>query len=364
MQKKIALVVGRYDFLGGLENYARNLALALSKSGFAVSILTKGKGLVKNKNPKIVFLKKRGKISFLDLLSFNYRLKKYLKKKPHDLVVSMERIFHQDVLRAGFGVHKIFLKQKKKSEPLYKKILTNLNPLHYLLLSLEKKAFEDPKLKLLFVNSLMVQNEILQNFSLDPKKIVLIRNGITLSSLQKRVASKDYRFLFIGNGYQRKGLSYLLKALFYLERKDWQLDVIGKEKNLYLYQKEAKQYHIEDKVIFHGPKKELLSFYSEADALIIPSLYDPCSNVTLEALSMGLFVITSSFNGGKELLHPFSGIEIEDLFSPIKVKKALEIAFTHPKTEELIQKRRDSVKELDFTKQLSKMVEEISKILG
>lgn len=365
MQKKIALVIGRYHFLGGLENYARTLALSLTQAGFRVTILTKGKGAVSSSNPQIVFLKKRSFFSFFDHLFFNFQIERFFKKNPHDLVVSMERIIHQDVIRAGFGVHKIFLKQKKRAESTWKNFLTFFNPLHRFLLTIEKKAFENPKLKLLIVNSLMVKKEILENFSIDPKKILLIRNGVNSSLYQEhpRMNSSSYRFLFIGNGYRRKGLLLLLQALSTLERKDWHLDVVGRDKNLPFYQKQAKKKHIHQMVTFHGPQKNLSLLYAEADALVIPSYYDPCSNVTLEALYMGLFVISSSYNGGAELLHPYSGTIIEDLFSPIKIKKSLEVAFDHPKTAEMIKKRRDSVKELDLSLQLDKMVEKISMLV-
>ena len=43
-------------------------------------------------------------------------------------------------------------------------------------------------------------------------------------------------------------------------------------------------------------------FYQMADALVIPSFYDPFANVTVEALAMGLFVLSSKHNGGPEIL--------------------------------------------------------------
>ncbi len=54
-------------------------------------------------------------------------------------------------------------------------------------------------------------------------------------------------------------------------------------------------------------------FYQLADALAIPSFYDPFANVTVEALAMGLFVVSSRSNGGFEILDPSKGIIIENL---------------------------------------------------
>jgi UDP-glucose:(heptosyl)LPS alpha-1,3-glucosyltransferase len=45
-------------------------------------------------------------------------------------------------------------------------------------------------------------------------------------------------------------------------------------------------------------------YYAAADIFCFPSYYDPCANVVLEALAMGLPVITSITNGSGELLTP------------------------------------------------------------
>ncbi len=50
-----------------------------------------------------------------------------------------------------------------------------------------------------------------------------------------------------------------------------------------------------------------------------------------EALAMGLYVVTSRFNGGKEVLTPQSGSVIEELTSPESVAQALKTALAFPK---------------------------------
>jgi UDP-glucose:(heptosyl)LPS alpha-1,3-glucosyltransferase len=48
--------------------------------------------------------------------------------------------------------------------------------------------------------------------------------------------------------------------------------------------------------------EELRDLYAAADVFVLPTLYDPCANVCLEALAAGRPVITTRQNGAAELL--------------------------------------------------------------
>ncbi|MFS8563211.1 MAG: glycosyltransferase family 4 protein [Rhabdochlamydiaceae bacterium] len=162
---------------------------------------------------------------------------------------------------------------------------------------------------------------------------------------------KPYHFLFIGHNFERKGLRELLIALSQLKFKNFHLSVVGEDKNSAYYQTLAKKLGLFSQVSFWGKIENTLPFYQRADCLVIPSLYDPFANVTVEALAMGLFVISSATNGGKEVLTEESGVVIEGNLSFVG---ALEYALSKPKTLLSSQKIRDSVKHLDFEVQLNK----------
>ncbi|MCF7729878.1 MAG: glycosyltransferase, partial [Chthoniobacterales bacterium] len=51
-----------------------------------------------------------------------------------------------------------------------------------------------------------------------------------------------------------------------------------------------------------GPIKKMELLYAASDLFILPTLYDPFANASLEALVMGLPVITTSANGCSELI--------------------------------------------------------------
>ena len=60
----------------------------------------------------------------------------------------------------------------------------------------------------------------------------------------------------------------------------------------------AAEKDVADRVIFAGKTTDPYSaFYRAADFFILPTRHDPCSLVVLEALAMGLPVISTVFNG-------------------------------------------------------------------
>jgi UDP-glucose:(heptosyl)LPS alpha-1,3-glucosyltransferase len=55
-------------------------------------------------------------------------------------------------------------------------------------------------------------------------------------------------------------------------------------------------------VHFIGVAENVVPYYQCADLLVHPCLYDPFSNVVLEAMACGLGVITNQYNGANELI--------------------------------------------------------------
>ena len=109
--------------------------------------------------------------------------------------------------------------------------------------------------------------------------------------------------LFVGSGFERKGLTYLLQAFGSLTDKASLLWVVGKGQ-IAFYQRLAERLGVAHRVKFWGPVAETAPFYQAATVLALPTLYDPCSNVVLEALACGLPAITTAANGAAEFITP------------------------------------------------------------
>lgn len=365
--KHVVLLKSRSASHGGLEKHASRIASAFVQKGARVTCLTTG---AVPSHDAIAFhsAKTASWPGFIRMEQYDRFVQRWLKNNRADLVFGMDRNRYQTHIRAGNGVHAAYLESRLATEGRLKALLCQLNPLHRKILALEKCAFEYPGLQKLFTNSRMVRDQALARYAVDPAKIQVIHNGVEWHEMETSFADWEkeraislqkfgldpnrFHFLFIGNGYLRKGLDRLLLGLSQLKFRDFSLSVVGKDKQLELYRAKALQLGLKDCVHFFGPSQEILSFYQLADALVIPSFYDPFANVTVEALAMGLFVLSSKHNGGHEILTPQNGAIIEDLLDPGAIVNALETTLRHPKTGTSSLAIRQSVQYLGFSNQM------------
>lgn len=357
--KSVVLLKSRAKNKGGLEKYASRIANAFIEKGAKVTILSTGSSLPDSEIP-VFATKTIPWPAFLRMEQYDHFVKKWLETNRVDLVFGMDRNRHQTHFRAGNGVHAAYLKSRFQTDSFLKASFCYINPLHRKILELEKAAFENPLLQKLFTNSEMVKKQVLYYYNVDPKKIQVIHNGVEWQEMQndfdswqeKKEKHNPFHFLFIGNGYSRKGLDRLLFALSQMANEPFHLSVIGKENQIEKYKSITKRLGLKEKVTFYGPSHAIRHFYQIADCLVIPSFYDPFANVTIEALAMGIFVLSSKHNGGHEILNSENGSIIEDLLNPDSILASLKIAMQHRKTEKSAKLIRESVKDYDFSNQL------------
>lgn len=245
--------------------------------------------------------------------SFAQQARELWQTQPFDLIQSHERIPGCSIYRAGDGVHKVWLEQRKRILSKLSAWWLTRSRYHQYVLEAEKAMFEHPKLKAVICNAQMVKNEICESFQIDPSKIHVIYNGVDSETfkpctveqkalLRTQLGFKDKpTFLYVGSGYERKGVTSIIRAFADLSE-DSQLVLVGKEKKLQKYKKLAQKLNCSERVIFAGMQANVLEYYQAADALIHPALYDPFPNVILEAMACALPVITSEKCGGSEFI--------------------------------------------------------------
>jgi UDP-glucose:(heptosyl)LPS alpha-1,3-glucosyltransferase len=167
----------------------------------------------------------------------------------------------------------------------------------------------------------MVKDDIARRFGVADERLQVIYNGVDLDAFHPRLR-EEHGFalrqkvgvgdtvpvmLFVGSGYERKGLPTLLHALSLMSRSDARLWVIGRDKDESLMRKLAQTLGVDDRVLFLGAQADVKPFYGAADVFALPTLYDPFPNAALEALACGLPIVTTSTCGAAELIDEGNG---------------------------------------------------------
>jgi UDP-glucose:(heptosyl)LPS alpha-1,3-glucosyltransferase len=314
MGRRVALIRYKYDAYGGAERYTEMLADSLSRRGIEVHLFARS---WKEPAGPGVFLHRVGGLGWPPLLSqatFVWLVGRAVRRERFDLVQSNDRTLSQHVYRAGDGVHARWLELRAPYEGWLRRLSLRINPHHLYRLWLERRLFESPHLRAVIVNSEMVRQEILARFRIDPERIRTIYNGVDLARFHpgnREAAGVSFReihsideakpiVLFVGSGFRRKGLAFLLQA-FGLAGGDSLLWVVGKD-DPSAYRRLARKLGIGSRVLFWGPQKDVAPFYGAADIFALPALYDPFPTAVLEALASGLPVITTAQCGAAEII--------------------------------------------------------------
>jgi len=379
---KIAFLKSSSSGTGGLEKYTKWLCEALHARGHDVTLLTSDwDERITTNGFRVVDFGKRSKWSLRHLLQFDKDVSSWLHDNHVDVVFGLSRNFYPQIFyRAGNGCHAAYLHHRKQFSTALKRCMIKLNPLHWLILRMEKETFCHPQLKVLFTNSSLVKREIIEHYpKVDRDKIKVVLNGVEWKALEapfeESLLKKDeiqrsygldpqsYQFLFVGHEYHRKGLTLLLEALSSVKDRPFQLSVVGKERNEAFFKKKAKELGLEGKVHFFGSQKNVTPYYQAADCCVIPSYYDPFANVTVEALAMGLFVVSSVMNGGSEVLFNEKMGCVFREFRPEVLARTVVKAMNYPKTSDSARFIRQKVEHLDFSQQIDLIIAEVEKVL-
>ncbi len=159
-----------------------------------------------------------------------------------------------------------------------------------------------------------VRRQVVDGFDYPADLVRVVFNGVDVDTAVTSRAGAELRareripdatplVLFVGHNYKLKGLRELLIAFARLDAPGVVLIIAGDGKRP-AYERLARRLRLADRVRWLGATADLSDWYAAADVLAHPTWYDPCSRVVLEALSYGLPVVTTCFNGAAEMMQP------------------------------------------------------------
>lgn len=309
----IALVRQRYNAFGGAERFIERAIGALSEQDVAVTLFARD------------WIGDPRRVVRCDPLhagrlwrdwSFARAVCRELARRTFDLVQSHERIACCDVYRAGDGVHAQWLANRGATLGAVGRLGLALNPYHRYVVAAERRLFASPRLRAVICNSRMVKAEIRNRFGLAEEKLRVIYNGVDLGNFHPGLR-EQYRaqaraelgipdgilaYIFVGSGFERKGVFRLLSAFQRTAEVAAHLIVVGKDREERRAKALARELGVGSRVHFLGGRDDVRPWYGAADAFVLPTLYDPFPNAALEAMACGLPAIVTAQCGAAELV--------------------------------------------------------------
>ncbi|NWG32496.1 MAG: glycosyltransferase family 4 protein [Rhodocyclaceae bacterium] len=301
---KLAIVRQRYTPYGGAERFAALALDALRAQGVSVETIARNWQDEAGGLRCDPFYLGR---TWRDL-GFARCVQRVIASGRYDLVQSHERIPGCHIFRAGDGVHATWLELSGKP--------WRLSPWHRYTLAAEDAMFRDPALRAVICNSRLVADDIARRWPSIADRLHLIYNAVDgerfhpglreehRTALRAKVGAGGTApvILFVGSGYERKGVATLIEALARMKTHEAEAWIVGRDKDEARYRRLAERLGLASRVRFFGAQADVRPFYGAADVFCLPTCYDPLPNAALEALACGLPVVTTTTCGAAELI--------------------------------------------------------------
>lgn len=285
------------------------------------------------------------------------------------MVQSHERLACCDIFRAGDGVHAAYLEHRSRNLGWLQRLFQRISGYHRDVVRLETEMFSSPRLKAVIVNAEMVAEEIVARFDYPRDRIHLIPNGIDLSRFSEvtiallrantrtelGISDNKKALVIIGSGYERKGVAQAIRALARSGSRALLL-VVGHEKRVSRYRALAKRLGIEDDVRLLGRQTNVLPYLAAADAMILPSVYDPFPSAALEGFAAGLPVITSTTCGARDIAREIDPRLVRDTNDIAGLSEAIGVALLLSENPSTAIRAREIAARFDMDSMVGRML--------
>lgn len=331
---KIALVILHAEpAKGGAEGYTVNLAGALQRRGHEVSILStsfsESARIVENVPLDHSGLTRTGRYR-----SFVNSLEAHLGGSGgggggrgdgggggrYDVVHAIAPVRRCDLYhpQAGLAAEAIasgHLRYSGLRRPL-NRMATGLNPKRQFVGAVEREMLtHDGSQATVLCVSDMVKQTARMHYGLPEDRLIILFNAIDPARFdpsakpgagqalrqQLNLGPEKVVALIVAQDFHRKGVRPAIEAIARVADPRLVLVVVGKP-DPREYRELAVSSGVADRVIFAGPAADTYPCYQAADFFVLPTWHDPCSLVVLEALAMGLPVISTVYNGACETM--------------------------------------------------------------
>ena len=312
---------------GGAEAYVGMLARTLIAAGHEVHVVAEcvdSGELPATVTFHPISLPKWLGLSWLRPYRFAAESARILASETYDLVIGFSHVWRQDVCLATNGCRRALLadcqqRSRSRTGRALWQLGKLLSPKQSLFRWIEYKQFQPGNVPFVIAPSERVARDFEHFHGVPRNRIAVVPLGIELANktinIETRAASRqrlglsagDVAILFAARNYALKGLEPLLHAFARLATgpSTPQLLVCGSDRER-RFRRLAARLGVADRVHFLGSVEDTRSCFAAANLFAMPTFYDACSLVVIEALAAGLPVITTQSNGASEVITPGS----------------------------------------------------------
>jgi UDP-glucose:(heptosyl)LPS alpha-1,3-glucosyltransferase len=314
----------RHARSGGTERYLDYLAADLARAGHEVTVLCRSHAEAPDPGVRFVRLGGWALGRGHRLWRFARAVESHCAGNPYDVVLGLGRTWSQDVVRLGGGTWALYLERAMPADrPAWQRWLGRDALSDRICLAIERRALGPDGTPFVIANSRMIADEVVRRYGCPRERIRVVHNAVDTVRFDPLLrtgagaavrrewgfAPDDTVLLFLGSNYARKGLDRVLDGLARVATRfpAAKLAVAGFDGDIPGWRRRAAALDLGDRVVFAGGRRDVEACYAAADVYLLPTLYDPFANTTVEALACGLPVITTDGNGGCEVLDEACG---------------------------------------------------------
>jgi N-acetylgalactosamine-N,N'-diacetylbacillosaminyl-diphospho-undecaprenol 4-alpha-N-acetylgalactosaminyltransferase len=318
-KRKIAFFIPALGF-GGAEKVVSLLQEELTNYYDVTLILFYNEiHLPLKRNTKVIVLSKKGetfKTSLVrKIIDYTVFLFKYIKVlKSEKIEVSISFLARQNIMN---GIAKMSNKKLKTiiSERCFPSIMyKSFSPISAITKFLIPIFYN--KNDLLFSNSVYINKDLIENYKLKISSSVIYNPIITKSKKPKSATYEDQNEIFkivsVGRLIPVKNHANLIKSMPLLSD-NFELDLYGDGELEIPLKQLSKELNVDKRIDFKGNVRQIKTIIVENHCFVLSSLTEGFPNVILEAMSIGLPVIsTNCMSGPLELLNDNEPVHIEN----------------------------------------------------
>jgi len=362
---------------GGIERSMSRLSRGLLDRGWDISIISE-----KPSEESLSYFDERVKLlslgtSFIDQNSniyfsifknilYYFKIRKYIKKHSPDVLLAAKNIPVSIILKISLK-NKFKLIIREAVDPKHSSITQRSFFSRFLINNI--KGFLYPKSDNIIAISEGVKQSLIKNFKLDSSKIKTIYNPSSdekiLSLAQEEIGSDLLSgkplIISVGRLTKQKDHITLLKAFNEIYSKiDCNLYIVGEGSERDNLEKFIRNNNIEDRVKLLGYQNNPWKFMSKSELFILPSIWEGFGNVIVEAMLIGIPVISSDCpSGPREILNDGVNGKLFKVGDYSHLAKIIEDVLSDDNSELI---NRAKIRSRDFT--IEKITEEYEKVLS